>query len=68
MSKRRLYKVYKEPPALRHLRRTLTEKMSRGAFYDVFGREPHSDQELAMFVEQYTLEMYNSGHDEWLRR
>jgi hypothetical protein len=61
MNKRRLYKVHKEPPALRHLRETLTEEMARGAFYDVFRRWPHSDDELEMFVEQYTLEAYNSG-------
>jgi hypothetical protein len=61
---------HKEPKALRHLRKTLTEAMALKVFNEVFKRPPRSDDELAGFVEGYTLEMYNSGCDEWpvLRR
>lgn len=61
---------HKAPKALRHLRRTLTEPMAVKAFTAVFKRPPQSDDELAGFVEEYTLEMYNAGFEEWpeLRR
>ena len=53
------------PEALRHLRRTLTEPMRLRAFYEVFGRDPASDEELDIFIEEYILETYNAGWDEW---
>ena len=56
---------HKAPKALRHLRRTLTEEMARKAFSKVFNRPPHTDAELELFVENYTLERYNAGHDKW---
>jgi hypothetical protein len=61
---------HKEPKQLRHLRQTLTEAMAIEAFTRVFKRSPQSNDELAAFVEEYTLEMYNNGFDEWpeLRR
>src|SRR4051812_401021 len=64
MAKRRRDGTWEEPKALRHLRRTLTEEMALKAFTEVFGREPHPG-ELEMFVETYTLEMYNGGFEEW---
>lgn len=56
---------HKAPKALRYLRRTLTAEMARKAFTKVFNRPPHSDAELELFVENYTLERYNAGHDKW---
>jgi hypothetical protein len=64
MAKRRRDGNWEEPEALRHLRRTLTEQMALKAFREAFGRPPEPG-ELEVFVENYTLEMYNGGFDEW---
>jgi len=65
MAKKRRDGTWQEPKALRHLRRTLTEAMARKSFFEVFGRPPNSETELEVYVEQYTLQMYNGGYDEW---
>ena len=56
--------TYRDPKALRHLRRTFTEDMARRSFAPVFGRPPESDDALERFVEHFTLEMYNGGFNE----
>jgi hypothetical protein len=55
---------YKEPKALRRLRRQFTLAKQLEKFREVFGREPQGDSELEMFVETYLIEVYNSGDDE----
>ncbi len=53
------------PAALRRLRATLTEERKIEEFRITFGRDPKSDEELDLFVEDMTREMYNSGLDSW---
>ena len=65
MAKENRQRTHQEPPALTRLRETLTEERALREFREVFGREPRSDEQLAMFIEQLTLEMYNAGWDAW---
>lgn len=64
MAKRKLDGTWVEPTALRRIRERFTEVKARAAFEKLRGRPPHSDQELELWVEFYTLEVYNNGGDE----
>ncbi|HEX3356148.1 MAG TPA: hypothetical protein VHS31_04115 [Tepidisphaeraceae bacterium] len=65
MAKRRHDGKWEEPEALRHLRETFTEEMARKTFFELRGRSPHSESELEVFVEWYTIEAYNGGTEHW---
>jgi hypothetical protein len=52
------------PKALARLRAKLTYEKQLIAFREVFIRDPVNDDELEAFIEEYTLELYNSGMDE----
>ena len=62
--KRRRDGTWEEPAALKRIRENFTEDKQRACFQKLRGRPPASYTELAMWVEFYTLEVYNSGHDE----
>lgn len=64
MAKRRRNGGYAEPAALRRLRASLTEEQRLEEFRKVFDRDPSTEEELEVFIEHLTLEMYNSGHDQ----
>lgn len=64
MARRRRDGSYREPEALRKLRASLTEERRLAEFRKVFGREPDSEAELDLFIEEFTLELYNAGHDD----
>jgi hypothetical protein len=64
MARRRRDGSYREPDALRQLRASLTEERRLAEFRKIFGRDPGSDAELDVFIEELTLELYNSGHDD----
>ena len=55
---------YKEPKALRRMRKQFTYDLQLQRFREVFRREPASDEELDGFVEEFLLERYNSGADQ----
>ncbi len=65
MARRRRDGEWKEPKALRRLRAAFTEERKLREFRSTFGRDPSCEDELEAFVEELTLEMYNSGLDEW---
>lgn len=65
MAKQRSDGTYPEPKALRRLRELLTEEERLEQFRKVFDRNPDSEDELNVFIEHLTLEMYNAGQDEW---
>jgi hypothetical protein len=54
------------PKALARLRAKLTYDKQLKAFQDVFGRDPASNAELDAYIEEYTLELYNSELDDFL--
>lgn len=64
-SRRRRDGEWKEPKALRRLRAALTEERKVREFRRIFGRDPASEEQLEVFIENLTLEMYNSGHEDW---
>ena len=64
MAKRQRDGKWGEPAALRRIREKFTEQKARAAFEKLRGRPPHSEEELNMWVEFYTLEVYNSGGNE----
>lgn len=49
------------PEELQAMRARMTWEERVRTFAKVFGRQPGSDEELEMFIEEYTLELYNSG-------
>ncbi|MCA9117053.1 MAG: hypothetical protein KDA79_18405 [Planctomycetaceae bacterium] len=51
------------PQELQAMRARMTWEERVRTFAKVFGRNPGSDEELEMFIEEYTLELYNSGMD-----
>ncbi|MFO0952840.1 MAG: hypothetical protein U0835_17160 [Isosphaeraceae bacterium] len=55
---------HRAPGALVRLRRQFTYEKQQEKFRQVFGRDPHSDDELEAFAEEYINELYNSGYDE----
>lgn len=57
--------TWKEPKALKRLRAALTDEMKLHKFRSVFDRDPSCEEELDLFIEELTREMYNSGQ-EWL--
>ena len=61
MAKRRRDGTWEEPADLRRIRREFTEAKARAKFQLVYGRPPHSDEELERWAEFYTLEVYNGG-------
>lgn len=53
-----------DPPAeLLALRARMSREDRLRTFFEVFHREPESDDELEIFIDEYTLELYNSGMD-----
>ena len=64
MAKRRRDGTYREPKALLRLRNSMTDEQRIEKFREVFDREPSSQEELDLFIEQLTLEIYNAGFDE----
>jgi hypothetical protein len=65
MAKRRRDGTYREPAALRRLRESLTDERRLEEFRKVFDRDPASMDEVEVYIENLTLEMYNAGHDVW---
>jgi hypothetical protein len=63
-SRRRRDGEWDEPDALRKFRDSLTEDRRLALFRETFDRDPTSEDELDLFIENYTLEVYNSGDDE----
>ena len=61
MAKRRRDGTGEEPADLRRIRRAFTEDKARAKFELVYGRPPHSEEELERWAEFYTLEVYNRG-------
>jgi hypothetical protein len=57
--------TWKEPKALRRLRANLTDDLKLHKFRTAFDREPSCEEELDLFIEELTREMYNSGCEEW---
>jgi|GEM_PF-5366386 len=57
------YPDYDEPEDLARIRVQLSEADRINAFNNVFGRAPENDDELDLFIETYTLELYNSQSD-----
>jgi hypothetical protein len=57
-------KRYRAPKALARLRAKFSYDRQVKEFRRVFGRDPASDGELDVFVETFTLEMYNDGFEE----
>ena len=57
--------TWKEPKVLRRLRASLTDQMKLHKFRAVFDREPSCEEELDLFIDELTREMYNSGQEEW---
>jgi len=55
---------HKAPKALRRLRKQFTYDLQLAKFQEIFNREPASDGELDVFVEEYLIELYNSDFDE----
>ncbi|QEL15684.1 hypothetical protein [Limnoglobus roseus] len=64
MAKRRRDGSYREPAALRRIRESLTEEKQLQEFRKVFGCDPSSEDQLEVFIEHLTLEMYNAGCDQ----
>ncbi len=64
MPRRRRNGEWDEPDALRTLRDSLTEDRRLALFRETFDRDPTSEDELDLFIENYTLEVYNSGEGE----
>jgi hypothetical protein len=62
--RRRRGDEWDEPDALRKLRASLTEDRRLALFRETFDRDPANEDELDLFIETYTLEVYNSGDDE----
>ena len=63
-SKRQRDGTWEEPAELRKLREQFTDEKARAAFEKSRGYPPKSEEQLAVFVEWYTLELYNGGFDE----
>ena len=55
---------YRAPRALARLRAQFNYDRQLKEFRRVFGRDPASDGELDVFVETFTLEMYNAGYEQ----
>ena len=58
------YPDHEEPEELAEIRVRMTAQDRVRAFVEVFGREPQDEDELDVFIEQYTLELYNNEMDE----
>lgn len=54
---------YPEPEALARLRANYGRNQQLRDFRRVYGRDPLSDEELEQFVQEFTVEMYNSDTD-----